>query len=135
MALRRCAFCTRNTGKALRVLSALLLVLGSLLIMFGSGWQDPIRDFPAVATILMGVVALLCGLLGLLTSGGWKGWQWVFLALHGLNTVFNIALLLCLWFNMEGMLQALHPDATGAPSLPAGALAYVGAGEGAGRST
>ncbi len=76
--------------------------------------RKPIVDFPAVAMVLMGVLSLISAIIGLMSGQKWKCCLTVFLALHGLNTIFQIALVASLWFNLDGVRSALDPKHTGA---------------------
>eukprot|EP00877_Chromochloris_zofingiensis_P006402 jgi/Chrzof1/2014/Cz10g29220.t1 len=113
MAKRRCANCHRNSGTAMKSLVAVNFLAGLCLIIFGSTVQHPIKDFPAVAMILLGVlswVSALCGLVG----GAMKMdcCLNVFVVLHGINTALQMALVICLHVNYDGVVAALvqHDD-------------------------
>jgi len=80
----------------MRTLAGLNLASGVCLIAFGTQAQFPIRDFPAVAMILMGVLALLTGVVGLFGSNRWRCCLTAFLGMHGLNLILEIVLCLCL---------------------------------------
>jgi preprotein translocase subunit SecG len=93
----------------MRVLVALNLVTGLCLIIFGTVLQKPIRSFPPVAFILLGVLSWVSAIVGLVAGHKVPCCLSIFLTMHGLNTLCQAILVVLLHVDREGLVKIIGP--------------------------
>eukprot|EP00879_Flechtneria_rotunda_P007175 GHRR01007530.1.p1 GENE.GHRR01007530.1~~GHRR01007530.1.p1 ORF type:complete len:225 (+),score=39.99 GHRR01007530.1:124-798(+) len=113
MARKRCMDSARTAGTVMRVLVCLNFFAALCLLIFGCTVERPINSFPPVAMILLALSSVAAAITGLVGGHKWACCLDAFLVIHGLNTLCQLILVIVLWADFQGVVNAIDPRQTG----------------------
>ena len=113
MARRSCANCAKTCATAMRILVSFNFIAALCLIIFGSTVERPINSFPPIAMLLLAFLSIGSAICGLVGGHKWACCLDAFLVLHGINTLCQLILVIVLWADFQGVVQAIDPKHTG----------------------
>lgn len=105
--------CARHTGLVMRVMVCVNFLAGLCYLIFACTVEFPVQSFPAVGMVLLGVLSFIVAIIGIVGSYHKRVCLGCFLVLGGVATVLQMALVISLHENFEGVLNKVDPHKEG----------------------